>query len=341
MKKIRLLIWLPLLIACGSQPTKSANSAARDSARAQMEEAMKAMQKADYSAATDIFDKMLVQKPASEFDLVVLYNDGVAYESLGDCKKAASLYRQATSGAVALKIARVEAESIYRLSYAYECLGDDRRTIAALLDAKRRSRNLSPDIAGAELPARLAVAYARIGQRMKAIQYFKSAGNGLKQALSQAGTTSHTQQQFAARMLYAMGHLSPVQKGLNSDPKAFLMALSVQQPYLLQSAEFNLQPDSRSAADDLIFAYENLLKLKPAASDQGRAFLLLALQDIAEIKKIRLPDKGPLVDQIYDRIEVQESRIRQMLASTSDMTPLTKEAKSREGLKRQGRVKSQ
>jgi len=217
-------------------------------------------------------------------------------------------------------------------------MGDDQKTIASLLDTRRRSKNLTPEIANAELPARLAAAYARIGQRDKALQFFREASNGLKQALTQSGTTSRIQQSFAARTLYAMGTLTPVQKGLNGDPRGFLLALSMQQPYLLQSAEMNIAPDSRKAADELIFAYENLLKMKPNDVLGSRQFLQTALQNIAEIKKIRLPNKGPMVDEIYDKIDAQESRIRQQLVTVSDTTPLTPEAQSREGIKRQGRV---
>jgi len=328
---------LMLAIGCTSAPKKK-SAVSQDTTQSRMDEGMAAMQRSDFSAAAAVFDKMLVQKPASEFDLIILYNAGVAHESMSECKRATELYRKAVSGAVALKLPRVEAEAFYRLSLAYECLGDDQKTIVSLLDTKKRSKNLVPEIASCELPARLAAAYARIGQRDKALQYFHEASNGLKVALTQSGTTTRIQQQFAAKTLYAMGTLTPVQKGLNGDSKGFLSALSMQQPYLLQSAELNIAPESRQAADELIFAYENLMKMKPSDPIGGRRFLQIALQDIAEIKKIRLPNKGPLIDEIYDKIEAEESRIRQQLVTVSDTTPLTEEAQSREGLKRQGRV---
>jgi tetratricopeptide (TPR) repeat protein len=336
-------LWLILpflMLACESKQAKQDLLAQKSSTQTKMEDAIQAMQRSDFSASAAIFDKMLMKNPASEYDLIIIYNDGVSYENMGECKRASELYRKAISGANALKIPRVEAESFYRLSLAYECMGDDQKTIVSLLDTRKRSRNLTPEIASAELPARLATAYARIGQRDKALQYFREAGNGLKQALTQAGTTSRIQQAFAARTLYAMGTLTPIQKGLNGDPRGFLSALAMQQPYLLQSAEMNVSPESRKAADELIFAYENLLKMKPTDMIGGRNFLQSALQNIAEIKKIRLPNKGPMVDEIYDKIDAQESRIRQQLVTVSDTTPLTQEAQSREGVKRQGRVVS-
>src|SRR5262249_40470130 len=153
--------------ACTSAPKRN-STIPTESAQSRMEDGMKALQRSDFSTAANAFDRMLVQKPASEFDLIVLYNDGVAHEGLGECKRASELYRKAITGASALRLARVEAESYYRLSLAYECLGDDQKTIVSLLDTKKRSKNLAPEIANAELPARLAVAYARIGQRDKA-----------------------------------------------------------------------------------------------------------------------------------------------------------------------------
>lgn len=224
------------------------------------------------------------------------------------------------------------------MSTAYECLGDDRKSIAAMLDARKRSANMNPDVAQAELPARLAAAYARVGERAKATQFFREALNGLKKTLANSGTTTQIQQRFAARTLYAMGQLTARQRGPDVDPSTFLRSLSIQQPYLLQSAEQAIRPESQRAAEDLIFAYESIQRLTPSDPVKARAFLELALKDIAELKRIRMPGKGPLVDEVYDRIDVQESRVRQLLMAQAEMTPLTDAAKRREGLRREGRT---
>jgi tetratricopeptide (TPR) repeat protein len=337
--RVFLSLMIALIVAgCASSPTGSNGAAPSESAQAKMDSGTKALSQENYGEAAQIFDAILVQNPASEFDLLASYNSGVAYEGLGECKKASERFRQVATGS-ANKFQRIEAEALYRLSMTYECLADDKKTISALLDARKRVKFLPHETADAELPARLAAAYARIGQRQKALEYFKEAGNGLKLALTQAGgTTNKIQQQFAARTLYSMGQLTTSQRSLMLDAKSFLQSISLQQPFLLQAAEINVAPSSRKAADDLIFVYENMQKLTPNKEAEVRAFYELALQDIAEIKRIRLPNKGVMVEEIFNKIDVQESRIRQALMSQSEITPLTQDAERREGLKRQGRV---
>jgi tetratricopeptide (TPR) repeat protein len=334
----KFLVLFLILGACAETKKDSVpNESVTASAQTQMERGMNALSKEDYATAADIFDNMLVQKPASQFDLLATYNSGVAHEGLGDCKKASELYRRAAVSSAG-KFKKVEAEAYFKLSLSYECMGDDKKSITALLDAKKRSAYLSQDVAHAELPARLAAAYARLGQRVKAMQYFREAGNGLKGSLASAGTTARLQTEFAANTLYAMGQLTAKQKNLTDTSRGYLQSLSMQQPYLLQSAEMAVNPASQKAAQELSFAYDNLLKMTPAQPDQVRPFLQLALADIAEIKKIRLPNKGPLVEQIFSKIEVQESNIRQMLMAQADTTPLTPDAQRREGLKQTGRL---
>src|ERR1700727_1549065 len=156
-----------MAVGCSSQPTQPTDIP-EVSAQARMNRVLQDMTRGDYEAATEEFGHLLVQKPASEFDLIAMYNDGSAYVLLDDCKRGAELFRHTVHAASALKIKRVEAESLYQLAQAYECMGNDRRTIAALLDAHHLQTYLRPEIGQAELPARLAAAYARIGQRDKA-----------------------------------------------------------------------------------------------------------------------------------------------------------------------------
>ena len=193
-----------------------------------------------------------------------------------------------------------------------------------MLDAHKRSVNLPPDVAQAELPARLAAAYARIGEHAKAVQYFQEASSGLKKALTNSGTTAKIQQQFAARTLYAMGQLTARQRGLNADPKSYLKSLSIQQPYLLQSAEQAIKPDSQKAAEDLIFAYENLLKTGTHLNQRSRdRFWSWRCKISRRSSGSVCLVKGSLVDEIFDKVDVQESRVRQMLMAQAETTPLT------------------
>lgn len=338
MKRFLIIIGLFIVLGCSSSPkVQTPSDLSNTNTQAQLERGLKALEKEDYATAEKIFDALLVQKPASQADLVILYNSGVANEGLGNCAKASERYRKVVQ-ASAGRFKKIEAEAYFRLSFAYECTGEDKKAISALFDAKKRGTYLPPEVSNAELPARLATAYARIGQRPNALKYFKEAGNGLKSSLASGGSTTKMQTEFAAKTLYAMGQLSSKQRRLSDDPKAFLNSLSMQQPYLLQATEMGVNPHSQNAADDLIFAYENLLKVKPSDPTQVRPFLQLALKDIAEIKRIRLPGRGALVDQVFAKIEVQESQIRRLLMAQPETTPLTAEARKREGLKREGRV---
>lgn len=79
--------------ACASdpKPMRPVNAAA-DAAQAQMQTGMKALEHEDYPGAAGIFDRMLVQRPATEFDLIILYNDGVAHEGMGSASEPRSFF---------------------------------------------------------------------------------------------------------------------------------------------------------------------------------------------------------------------------------------------------------
>lgn len=331
-----------MLAGCSSAPSKTDGGGAQvhqvgENAQDKFEDGMQALNQKNYAQAAEIFDHLADDHPASQFDLISIYNAGLAHEMMGDCKAALHRYRQIVQGSTKT-FQRILSQALYRMSMAYECLGNEKMTILALLDTSRRSRYLPDEVAKAELPARLAVAYARTGQRQRALHYFKMASNGLKKVLSSRSRSS-AEAALASRVLYSMGQLTVPQRNLTAAPDAYLKGLSLQQPYLLQSAELGYKPYSINAADDLKFAYENVLKLVPAKDADARVYLENALQDMAELKKIRLPESGNLVNEIFDVIGKQEKKVKARLVTLSDLTPLTPTAKKREGLRRKGHVK--
>jgi tetratricopeptide (TPR) repeat protein len=254
---------------------------------------------------------------------------------MGDCARAAQRFREVVRSSAG-KYKHVEAQAFYHLSFMYECLGQDNKSIAALLDARKRGSDLSFSVAHAEIPARLAAAYARIGNRAKALEYFALADKGLKKIV--AAEEGHRQHQILAQSLFYMGQLNPAQRRAEGNPTAFLQALSLQQPYLLQSVEMNSQPWSQRAAEDIESAYDNIFKFKIENDGERREFYTRAIQVCNELIRIRSPKKDKAIDDIYARVDDTLSKLNSEMAKVAERNRLTPEAQKRGGLKRQGRL---
>ncbi|MBX3020712.1 MAG: hypothetical protein KF799_03475 [Bdellovibrionales bacterium] len=334
--KIRALWTLAfcLLSACASQ-SKIEQTEFQDENHPDFGRGLKALEREDYGTAASIFDRLLVQSPASEMDLVTSFNSGNAYEGLGNCNKASERYREVVRGSAG-KFPGIEAQALYRLSLTYECLGQDTKTVTSLLDAKKREKQLPMEVARAEIPARLAAAYSRLGNKAKALEYFNEASEGLK-SIAGNGSTPRAQKEALGKTLFYMGHLNPAQKLAEVEPIGYLQALSMQQPYLLQAVEMGHQVWSRKAAEDLNMAYDNMLRFQIADPEKRNQFYTRALQVIGELRKIRLPDAGKAEDEVFAKVDRTERRIQNEIATIAETTRLTPDAEKREGLRRQGR----
>lgn len=333
-KSLPILLILTLLTACAS--SKKIELEGANEPNPDFQRGLRALEKEDFSQAATAFDRLLVARPATEMDLLTTYNSGSAYEGMGQCSRAAERYREVVRSSMG-KYARLEALALFRLSLMYECLGNDNKTITALLDAHKRGKELPVEVDRAELPARLAAAYARMGNRAKALEYFNQASDGLKAVLGN-GTTARAQKETLSRTLYYMGHLNPAQKQGDADPNGFLQSLSMQQPYLLQAVEMQTNPWSRKAADDLASAYDTMVRFRIAEPDKRSQYYTRSLQVIAELRKIRLPDGGAKEDEIFAKVDRTERRIQSELASVAATTKLTPDAEKREGVMREGRL---
>src|SRR5690606_25642181 len=184
-------------------------------------------------------------------------------EGLGDCRTSGRRYRQAAQ-ASAKRYPLVEAQSVFRLSYAYECLGFTEKVIASLMDAKRRKSFLSDEIVLAEIPARLASAYAHLGQIDMAKKYFAEAEEGIK-ILRRENSERNDLKDLLARTYYFMGRVQPRQDD-NVEPAAFFQSLRFQQTHLIRAVEMGSSKWSRKAADTIVDAYKKMWKLM----EQGR-----------------------------------------------------------------------
>lgn len=335
-KRLILLLSVCALTACASKPKKAVEIVGNEEEDTPaFDKGLKALEKQDYFEAAQIFDKLLLAKPATEKDLVITYNSGAAHEGLGHCGKAGDRYREVVRGSAG-KFNQIEGLALFRLSLMYECQGQDTKAIAALLDAKKRGKELSFETLNAEIPARLAAAYARIGNKQKAVEYFTQAGEGLKRIVGQ--TANHKQKEILARTLFLMGQLSSTQRLAQVSPESYMQSLSMQQPYLMQAVEMEQKNWSSRAAEDLILAYDNIWKFRLPDPERQRDFYTRGLQAVQELKRIRLPNSSADVNAIYAHVEKQEALMQTELAKVAEINRLTPAAEAREGLKRQGRV---
>lgn len=332
-------VWILLMTIflsnCATKQKATDENAESSDTPPAFEAGLRALEQERYAEAAEIFDGLLVAKPATEVDLVTSFNSGAAHEGLGDCKKASERYREVTRSSAG-KFLRIEAQAFFRLSVMYECLGQEPKAISALLDARKRGKELPYSTLQAEIPARLARSYARMNNRAKALEYFSQASAGLKKLVSQED--GRKQKEILSQTLFFMGQLNETQRRGEGNPVVYLQGLSMQQPYLLQAVELAQAPWAKRAATDLETAYDNMWRYSFADAEQRRDFYVRVIQVSRELKKIRLPKADPNLDAIFARVDKTESRAQVELSRAAETNRLTPDAEKREGLRRAGRL---
>lgn len=346
---------LTLLMGCASSTPTIEQEAKEQNARDDLDRGLKFLNEEKYRDAIKIFKKLTVQHPAQEFDLIVLYNLGSAYEGLQECQNAHDTYRQIV-GASAKKFLRLEAMSLLRLSYTQECLGQHNKVAGTLLDVRKRASAIDEDIVKAEIPARLAAAYARTGNRTEAEKYFKEALNGLK-FLQVKYKDSLSLGDRLAETLYFMGRSNISEPEFKKQPVPLIKGLKIMQIYLLQAAEIGSPKWSNRAVDEILAAYKKIsdytlglnVELQDDKTLQRRAqrdlrnqVLIETLHSVRVLRAQRMPgrNEGPEIKKLFGFLDREELRINSLISQLGVDTELTPEAEIREGLKSQGRVRA-
>jgi tetratricopeptide (TPR) repeat protein len=219
------------------------------------------LNKAEFAEALSIFDQFLQDEPASSWTQAVTLNSGRALEGLGRWGEAGERYRRVILACEGIA-PKLQAVALYRLSFVHEAQGEDQKTVATLNDLLNRQSQLPPEIARAELPARLAAAYARVGNFDRAMEFYQKAETAIVQLKRAAQENKQAKQEedvpeWLPRTLYFMGTMAT----RRADWSAFeteLRPLARGQKYLLQSAELGENPWSDRAAQDLMTTYNEL-----------------------------------------------------------------------------------
>jgi tetratricopeptide (TPR) repeat protein len=350
------LFALILVIGCAQAKKKEIDF---ETARSEQEQVIEGFEKANrlldeqqYESAIELYDKLLVQHPTNQLDMLILFNSGLAHLAIQDCETAAERFRKITRQAVK-NAPPINARAQLKMSDVYTCLGEDTKAITNLVELMTRSSVLPLEIAQAEIPAKLAAAYARIGNNKEAERYFRRAERGLL-LVQQTITSEKERVATLARTLFLMGNLSQINV-INMSSDDYFATIGALQKYLLKSVEFNDPKWSTQSFDHLIQAYGNTSQFIDRAPlgesndpvlarrEQAREKLRVAhaaLESLDRLFSQRIPDPAepPIVINLIKRLRTEETKLKNFVATNIVGTELTPEALESEGLKRVGRV---
>lgn len=341
-----------LLFGCATPSPKPV--AVSPALKAQQENELRAAQKSlddlQAEAAEKAFTDFQTKYPVSIFYQAAQVGKAKALELQGKWSEAAELYRAVIDSTNETQ-PKIAARALYEISFCYENLGDEARLIASLQDALRLKDSLQPEWAMAEIPARLAASYNRVGRMEDAQKYFKQADLGMTQL--QAMRDKEVTPEWIAHVYYEMGLYSTNQLAFEN-LQASLDTLKMVQIFSLRSVEANGKPWSQLAAEGLQSNYRdiwNTIQDIPLnhSMDVGAAereklerqndFVGQLLTLINDLKRYRTPElnaQNEALQNLMNLLKSVESQGSQFLSSSHLHTRLTPESVRRNALRKDG-----
>jgi tetratricopeptide (TPR) repeat protein len=280
--------------------------------------------------------------PRSNFFQASRIGEAQALEGQGKWVEAAAIYRD-----VVLKTRNLQpdiaAMALYRMSFCDEALGDDQKTVADLLDAKSLRNTLPLTVGHAEIPARLASAYSRMGREKEAVQYLNEAEKGIAKIRTES-EPGKLEKDWLAKTYYQMGSVTTNQLSPENFD-AFVASQKYVQVYLLKTLELNDSRWSPKALKQLKNTYNEMF-LQVDAVKQNRSQqahlggALIELIDRAELYK-------PVSGQTQNSYQIEfftlttevRTKTERLLYQGHESMGLTEESKKLNSIKRSGRTK--
>jgi tetratricopeptide (TPR) repeat protein len=313
------LVGLALFIstACSLMPGKSAVSIARSfiglddpytaSARLPREapaayrQAVATLDRGEFAKAVEDFSKFLTDQPTTSWTLSAIFNLGRAHEGLRQWPEAEARFRNVAE--ISSDRPRLQGLSLLRRAIALEALGEEDLVLATLKDAEARSAQLPREVAEAELPARLAAAYASAGNFREADRYFSKSEKSLARLRAELG--KNVRPEWLPRILYSMGH-RPQTPVSWSRFEEHLRPLERSQIHLLQAAEYGVEPWASLAAEELMSAYQSLRQSIDALPAPASAELVVGLREQQVERWRRLSRLNDVASQLRSLILVDD-----------------------------------
>ncbi len=286
-----------------------------DSAPPSYKKGMQLLAAKKYEDALETLQKFLNDFGSTRWSQAAVINSGRALEGLNRWSEALQKYKEAVQS-TQTRAPRLQAYALYRASYCYEALGDDQLTIAALLDLLQpnRAKYLNHEMTEAEVPGRLAAAYARVGATREANAFYARAEG----AVQKMKASSHGKYpEWLGETLYRMGKVPTELVSWESAAKV-LRELEKTQKFALEAAALDQDPWSHEASQSLIGSYRDLFTVLQIPPYPKLDDLVLAKRDaqysqwnlasemmdrLIRLKALQLPDSAedsPEANEIFD-----------------------------------------
>lgn len=309
------------------------------------------LEKQEFKYAKSLYEKFLKQHPSSVFYAAAELGLGKSLAGLEEWALAAESFRRVIEFTRSFQPA-IAAEAYYQISFCYEALGDESRLLAALLDANKLQTHLKDATRSAEIPARLAACYKRMGQEKEAKKYLSQAEDGAKRIRTQTDLTKTRED--LSRTYYMMGFFSTNQISLENVQGA-LDTMELMQIFLLRSIELESQIYSKKSLDLLKTAYRDIWQvalnmplnksLDVGAAQRERsdrqvdiaAKLLARLTDLDSYQAAEA-DKIVMIKDLWTYMSDFRGTLSSFISTQGESLPLTPEAQKRQSLKREGVV---
>lgn len=230
-----------------------------------MDQALISMKNKDFLNAGGIYDELAGSLNDSSSKILMLFNAGVAYKEAGQCEKALSRLRRLLDRS--LKDPLFKARGLMEISYVYECLGNTDSAFISLKDAQKFRSSLPWTLNQIVYPARLASAYAQLGQISKAEYYKSLALTRILQSKNSFSSEKELNEQVS-RMFYLMGRSYIKKEYLQ--PDAFFRAFPYYQLFLLQSLFLKHQTWSNLSRQELDLLFDKLLHALLNVKNRGK-----------------------------------------------------------------------
>jgi tetratricopeptide (TPR) repeat protein len=331
-----LLIIVFLLTACASKNYKSISGQPLDaSKKSVLEQELKVansfLEQENYNKALELFLKFKTENVSTPYYVSSVLGEARTREKLGQWSEAIKLYREVIE-LTRFSQPEIAAIALYQSSYCYEALGDEVKVQASLQDAFNLKEHLPNEIANAEIPARFAASYFRIGQSQKAKEYLEKAELAVFQFKSENSN-------WAAKTYFQMGYLSTNQ--LSSENfQAIVDTLKITQRFSLRSIEQEDAKWSPKGLENLKINYQGLIQIinlenpkksldRAAASRElnDRKFRMASevLAAINLLRRLQMPGKS---ESVYSKdltmfLNDQERILNNIIYIQEDFNELT------------------